>query len=676
MNNTSTMTTAAEHTLDLRSAAREVMLAEGFEPDFPPEVEREVSSMTPPHSAGGNVRDLRGMLWSSIDNRSSRDLDQVEVAERRDDDVIRVLIGIADVDVLVHRGSATDTHASVNTTSVYTGIAVFPMLPERLSTALTSLNPNEDRLAVVVTIDVAADGSVVAADAFRALVHNYAKLVYVDVDAWLRDGKAAGALQRELERLPELEGQLRLQAEAARRLQAFRREHGALDLETVEAQTVAVNGKVIDVELVTHDRARDLIENFMVAANSAVARWLVERRIPALRRVVRAPKKWDRLVQLAADMGVSLPAEPDNVALGHFLMHRKLADPAHYADLSLTVVKLLGPGEYILERRFEQRADGGHFGLGAAEYTHSTAPNRRFVDLVIQRLIKGAEAQTSPYTDDELQAIARHCTEQEDAARKVERTIRKRAAAVFMADRVGDSFVAVVTGASKSGTYVRLLRPPVEGRVVRGAGGLDVGDTIRVRLLSVDARRGYIDFENTAGEATARKLERSRRKRREAVRLASRIGDEFDAVVTKAAPDGTYVRLPSESAEGRVVHGYPGLTVGQHIRVRLEATDSVHGFIDFEYVPGVEPRKRDRVLRKQEMAATLRDKIGERFDAQVTGVTEKATWVRTLEPRIEGRLVRGFRGAALGDRIGVVLLATDPVRGWIDFAREGNASVS
>jgi exoribonuclease R len=395
-----------------------------------------------------------------------------------------------------------------------------------------------------------------------------------------------------------------------------------------------------------------------------------------LRRVVRAPKKWDRLVQLAADMGVSLPAEPDNVALGHFLMQRKLADPAHYADLSLTVVKLLGPGEYILERRFEQRADGGHFGLGAAEYTHSTAPNRRFVDLVIQRLIKGAEAQTSPYTDDELQAIARHCTEQEDAARKVERTIRKRAAAVFMADRVGDSFVAVVTGASKSGTYVRLLRPPVEGRVVRGTGGLDVGDTIRVRLLSVDARRGYIDFENTAGEATARKLERSRRKRREAVRLASRVGDEFDAVVTKAAPDGTYVRLPNENAEGRVVHGYHGLTVGQQIRVRLEATDSVHGFIDFEYVPGIEPRKRERVLRKQEMAATLRDKIGERFDALVTGVTDKATWVRTLEPRIEGRLVRGFRGASVGDRIGVVLLATDPVRGWIDFAREGNASIS
>jgi exoribonuclease R len=258
----------------------------------------------------------------------------------------------------------------------------------------------------------------------------------------------------------------------------------------------------------------------------------------------------------------------------------------------------------------------------------------------------------------------------------VERTIRKRAAAVFMADRVGDSFVAVVTGASKSGTYVRLLRPPVEGRVVRGVSGLDVGDTIRVRLLSVDAQRGYIDFENTAGDATARKLERSRRKRREAVRLAGRVGEEFAAVVTKAAPDGTYVRLPSENAEGRVVRGYRGLTLGQQVRVRLQSTDPVHGFIDFEYVPGVEPRKRERVLRKREMATALRDRIGERFDAEVTGVTDKATWVRTLETRIEGRLVRGFRGAAVGDRIGVVLLATDPVRGWIDFAREGNASVS
>ena len=662
-------------TLDLRSAARDVMLAEGFEPDFPPEVEREVSSMTTPHVASGSIRDLRAMLWSSIDNRSSRDLDQVEVAERRDGNVIRLLVGIADVDVLVHRGSATDAHASVNTTSVYTGIAVFPMLPERLSTALTSLNPNEDRLAVVVAIDIAADGAVTAADAFRALLRNHAKLTYPEVDDWLRsDGNGGGAaLKRELARLPGLEDQLRLQAEAAQRLVAFRREHGALDLETVEAQTVAVNGKVIDVELVARDRARDLIENFMVAANSAVARWLVDRRIPALRRVVRAPKKWDRLVQLAADMGTALPPEPDNVALGHFLMQRKLADPAHYADLSLTVVKLLGPGEYILERRFEARADGGHFGLGAAEYTHSTAPNRRFVDLVIQRLIKGAGEDTRPYTDDELQAIARHCTEQEDAARKVERAMRKRAAAVFMADRVGDSFVGVITGASKRGTYVRLLRPPVEGRVVRGAKGLDVGDTIRVRLSAVDAKQGYIDFENTAGDATARKLERSRRKRREAVRLASRVGEEFDAVVTKAAADGTYVRLPKENAEGRVVLGYHGLAVGQEIRVTLKSTDAVHGFIDFEFQPGVEPRKRERVTRKREMASTLGDRIGERFEAQVTGVTDKATWVRTLHPQIEGRLVRGYRGAVLGERIGVVLLATDPVRGWIDFAREGDS---
>jgi exoribonuclease-2 len=556
---------------------------------------------------------------------------------------------------------------------VYTGIAVFPMLPDRLSTGLTSLNPNEDRLSVVVALDVAPDGSVSAAEAYRALIRNHAKLTYPAVDNWLRGGTA---LHRELARLPGLEEQLRLQEEAARRLVGFRREHGALDLETVEAQTVAVDGKVIDVELVARDRARDLIENFMVAANSAVARWLVERRVPALRRVVRAPKKWDRLVQLAADMGFTLPPTPDNVALGHFLMQRKLADPAHYGDLSLTVVKLLGPGEYILERRFEARADGGHFGLGAAEYTHSTAPNRRFVDLVTQRLIKGVQDQTTPYTEGELQEIAQHCTEQEDAARKVERAMRKRAAAVFMADRVGDSFVGVITGASSRGTYVRLLRPPVEGRIVRGTRGLDVGDTIRVRLASVDARKGYIDFENTAGEATARKLERSRRKMGEAVRLSSRLGDEFDAVVMKAAPDGTYVRLTTEDAEGRVVVGYHGLVAGQKIRVTLTATDAVHGFIDFEYVPGVEPRKKERVMRKREMASVLHDRVGERFEAQVTGVTATATWVRTLDPPIEGRLVRGFRGATVGERMGVVLLATDPSRGWIDFAREESSAVA
>ena len=664
---------AAGHRVDLVAAAREVMLEAGFEPDFPPAVVREVATLresdSPPRAAAdAHVRDLRGLLWSSIDNRESRDLDQVEVAERLEGGAIRLYVGIADVDALVPKGSATDAHAAVNTTSVYTGVAVFPMLPERLSTDLTSLNEGEDRAAIVVELDVAPAGEVTHFDAYRALVRNRAKLAYESVGAWL-EGK--GRAPDKVAGTPGLEGQLRLQDEAARLLLGFRRRHGALDLETLEARAITADGKVIDVAVVPRNRARDLIENFMVAANTAVARHLVSRRVPALRRVVAAPRRWDRLVAIAADMGETLPPEPDNVALAEFLTRRRLADPEHFPDLSLTVVKLLGPGEYVLERRMEARPGGGHFGLGAAEYTHSTAPNRRFVDLVTQRLVKFADGEGGPpYGDDELTAIARHCTEQEDAARKVERAMRKRASAAFLAGRVGESFVAIVTGASPKGTFVRLLRPPIEGRVVRGERDLDVGDTVRVRLLAADPETGHIDFENPAGADTPRKLERSRRKKRAAVRLAGRIGETFDAVVTKAAPDGTYVRLANGEAEGRVVRGYHGLVKDQRVRVKLVATDPVHGFIDFEYAPGVAPRKRERTSRKRRMAAALRERIGEAFDAVVTGVSHKATWIRTAEPTAEGRLVRGREGLAVGDRVRVILLDADPERGWIDFARD------
>ena len=643
------------------------MLENGFQPEFSPEVQREVSSLRDPTDAPApGVRDMRALLWSSIDNRESRDLDQIEVAERLSDGAIRVRIGIADVDVLVPKGSATDDHARENTTSVYTGVAVFPMLPERLSTDLTSLNQGEDRFAVVIEMDVAEDGTISGSDVYLALVHNRAKLVYETVGAWL-EGRAA--IPQEIARQPGLEEQVRLHDEAAQRLLAMRRRNGALDLETIEASPVVAKGKVIDLKVTQRSRARDIIENFMVGANGVMARFLEAKQVPAIRRVVRVPKKWPRIVQLAADVGEALPVEPDRVALSEFLVKRKLADPEHFADLSLSVVKLLGPGEYMLERRRDGRAGEGHFGLAAAEYTHSTAPNRRFPDLVTQRLMKATETKRpTPYTDDELIDIARHCTLREDAARKVERSVRKKAAAVLMRDRVGEDFAAMVTGASQKGVYVRLLSPPVEGRVVRGGQKLDVGDTVRVKLVRVDDDKGYIDFEHESSDVE-RKLERSRRKKAAAARLVGRIGEMFDATVTAVTPKGTWARTV-EGIEGRIMRGHKTLSAGESVKLKLIAADSVHGFIDFENPAGIEPRKRERAETKKMAAARLQDHVGEQFEAVVTGVSAKATYIRTTEPeQVDGRLVRGYAGLAQGSRMRVVLLNADPQRGYIDFAR-------
>jgi len=521
-------------------------------------------------------------------------------------------------------------------------------------------------------MDVLEDGTVERFGAYRALVHNRAKLDYESVGDWM---EGDGPTPAKAVAVPGLEAQLRLQHEASRRLRGLRQRRGALNLDTLEPRPVVADGKVIDIQLVTRNPARDLIESYMVAANNAAARYLVEQGSVSIRRVVRTPRRWDRLVALAADLGESLPAEPDSVALNAFLARRRQADPAHFPDLSLAVVKLLGPGEYVLERRLDAARRGdGHFGLAVADYVHSTAPNRRYPDLVTQRLIKGTQDPAPPpYTDRELDEIARRCTEREDAARKVERAMRKRAAAALMAGRVGDEFVAVVTGASPKGTYVRIISPPVEGRVVGGSRGLDVGDTVRVTLVGVDQDKGFIDFAHEE-EGTERKLERQHRKRAAAERLRSRVGELFDAEVTGATPRGTWVRLLDQPAgyEGKVVRGAHDLEKGQRVRVRLVDADSVHGFIDFEYEPGVEPRKRERTERKRNAARALRGRVGQRFDAEVTGITAKATWVRTLSPRsdVEGRLVRGARGVSKGDRVRVVLLAADPKRGYIDFARE------
>jgi exoribonuclease II len=653
----------------LRSAAVAAMVQNGFEPEFSPAVMLEVRSLENPSDdpVPPGVRDLRSLPWSSIDNRESRDLDQIEAAKRVSDGSIRIRIGVADVETLVPLGSAADEHAATNTTSVYTGVAVFPMLPDRLSTDLTSLNEGENRLAVVIEFDVAPDGTLGKASVYRALVRNRAKLTYNAVGLWLEDkGPAPPAIAASR----EMHDQLRIQDEAAQRLRRARSIAGALDFESVEARPVVVHGKVVDLTVDRHNRARDMIEDFMVAANRSVATYLLERGSPSLRRVVREPKRWDRIVALAADVGEVLPEKPDNVSLSNFLARRRAADPDHFADLSLSVVKLLGPGIYVLERRLGDRRQAGHFGLAVAEYVHSTAPNRRFADLVTQRMLRAVTSgDASPYSDQQLIEIASRCTERGEAARKVERTMRKVAGASMLAERVGESFAAVVTSASPKGIYARILNPPVEGRIVRGGPGLDVGDTVRLKLVVADAIRGYIDFEHETSGAS-RKLERSRRKKAEADRLHSRIGETFDAQVTGVSQSGTYVRLLDGSAEGRVVRGYKPLSVGMKVRVKLVNTDSVHGFIDFEFTQGVDSVKEERLARKRAAALALQDRVGETFRAVVSGISRKATWLRIVPEGFEGRLVRGRHGLSVGDETGVVLLAVDPARGFIDFARE------
>ena len=643
------------------------MRAEGFEPEFPPSVVGEVSRLVGPVTdvLNGTVADLRLLPWSSIDNRSSRDLDQIEVADRVDES-IRLRIGVADVSTLLPLRGAADEHAALNTTSVYTGAMTFPMLPDRLSTDLSSLNEGEDRLALVVEFTVDEVGALSTPTVYRAIVRNHAKLTYESVAAWLEGN---GPPPAPLVRNAELAQQIMLQDEAARRLRSARANAGALDFESVEATPVVAKGRVVDLAVARRNRARDLIEDFMVAANRAVALFLLEHNTPSIRRVVREPRRWDRIVALAAELGETLPERPDNRALAEFLARRRAADPEHFVDLSLSVVKLLGPGEYVLERRIGDRRLAGHFGLAVADYVHTTAPNRRFADLVTQRLLHAVLADRErPYSDDELADIARRCTERSSAARKVERSVRKIAGATMLAERVGESFTAVITASSPKGVYARILNPPVEGRVVRGGRGLDVGDTVRLTLVAVDATKGYIDFAHESTDSE-RKLERSRRKKAAADRLRSRIGETFDAVVTGISESGTWVRLVDGSAEGKVVRGYKSLRVAMRVPVRLVSTDSVHGFIDFEFGGGVDATKDERRRRKQAAARQLQESIGTTFIAVITGISFKATWIKTREG-IEGRLVRGRRGLRQGEEIRVILLSADPVRGFIDFALE------
>ena len=480
---------------DLREIARRAMIERGLLPDFSPAAMAEVQTIASTVPTAPAIRDLRMLLWASIDNDDSRDLDQLSVAEPLADGLARILIAIADVDTSVARGSAVDDHARVNTTSVYTAAGVFPMLPERLSTDLTSLNPGQDRLAVVVSLDVAADGSVTDSTISRALVLNHAKLAYNSIAAWLDgDGPAPSALAG----TPGLEENLRLQDRVAQAMKGLRHQRGALSLDTIEARPVFDGDVLSDLRPGEKNRATELIEDFMIAANSATARFLDDKGFPSIRRFLRTPERWNRIVALAATAGGRLPASPDAAALEQFLTARRQVDPDGFPDLSLAVVKLLGSGEYGVGN--SGRLTDGHFGLAVRDYTHSTAPNRRFPDLITQRLLKAAiDGATVPYGAEELVQLARHCTVQEDNAAKVERQVRKSAAALLMKSRIGETFDGVVTGASEKGTWVRTRSPLVEGRVVRGFDGLDVGDRARVELLSVDVQRGFIDFAGHPG---------------------------------------------------------------------------------------------------------------------------------------------------------------------------------
>lgn len=470
------------------------MAERGLLPEFSAAVIAELSRMNAPASDGGSVRDLRGLLWCSIDNDDSRDLDQLTVAEPMPNGEVKIRVAVADVDSLVRDGSAIDGHARHNTTSVYTAAEIFPMLPEKLSTGLTSLNPDEDRLALVVEMAVGADGSVGDSEIFRARVRNRAKLAYNAVGAWL---EGEDEIPDAVASVDGLDANLRLQDWAAQNMRCFRHVHGALSLETIEARAVFDGDRICDLQCDKTNRAKQIIEDFMIGANGVVARYLSSMRYPSIRRVVRTPKRWERIVQLAAEHGLRLPQDPDSKALEEFLTVQRAADPIRFPDLSVSVIKLMGSGEYVAELPGESAP--GHFGLAVKDYSHSTAPNRRYSDLITQRLVKAAlEQAPAPYKNDELQELAEHCTEAEDIANKVERQVGKSAAALLLESRIGEQFDAIVTGASFKGTWVRLLSMPVEGKLVRGFQRADVGDRIRVELLEVDVERGYIDFARAA----------------------------------------------------------------------------------------------------------------------------------------------------------------------------------
>jgi exoribonuclease-2 len=500
------------HRHNLKAIAHKAMIDRGLQPDFPPAALTETQQIvTLAGSLGGaagvgDIRDQRDLMWVSIDNDDSRDLDQLSVAEAlpagaadaagaNGGELTRVLVAIADVDALVKKGSAIDAHAQLNTTSVYTDAEIFPMLPTQLSTDKTSLNEDQERLAIVIEMVVGGDGSITKSDVYRARVKNKAKLAYNSVAAWLEN---TGPAPERVASVPGVAEQLRLQDKVAQCLRNVRHENGALSLQTIEPRAVFKDDVLSDLRLEEKNRAKELIEDLMIAANGVTARFLAAKGVPSLRRVLRSPERWARIVALAENLNSPLPPEPDAAALETFLSNRRRADPVTFPDLSLAIVKLMGRGEYVLES--PGAAAPGHFGLAVQDYTHSTAPNRRFPDLITQRLLKATlSGGGTPYTPADLDALARHCTEQEDAANKVERQVRKSAAALLLETHIGERYDAIVTGAGPKGTFVRITKPPAEGMLVRGGEGLDVGARLTVELVETNVERGFIDFARVKG---------------------------------------------------------------------------------------------------------------------------------------------------------------------------------
>lgn len=474
---------------DLVQIARQVMLSKGLQPDYSKAVIEQATAIQTPAAPSSDVTDLRKFYWCSIDNDDSRDLDQLTFAEEKQERLI-LWVAVADVDALVHKDTPIDLHAQINTTTVYTPSKNFPMLPEKLSTNLTSLNEGQDRVAVVIKIEIDEQGEILDSTVQHAWVHNYAQLTYSAVGDWL-EGK--GALPAKVAKLSGLDQNLKLQNRAAQILRQRRYSIGALSLETPEAVPIFSGQRIVGMEPARINSAHRLIEHFMISANTVIARFLAKGQIPSLRRIVRIPKRWDKIVEVAAKFGDILPSEPDSKALDVFLVKRKKEDPEGFPDLSLTIVKLLGSGEYVVELPGEEPV--GHFGLALRDYTHSTAPNRRYPDMITQRQVKCLLIGCEPhYSRSELGKLAYHCTIQEDAAAKVERQLRKSAAALVLKDHIGEMYDGIVTGASDKGTYVRIFNPAAEGRIIEGMEGLDVGDHVKVTLLAVDVPRGYIDF--------------------------------------------------------------------------------------------------------------------------------------------------------------------------------------
>ncbi len=477
----------------LEDIAHRTMITYGLVPDFSKAVLDELDTIKGPAKAASvpGLIDLCDLLWCSLDNDDSRDLDQLTAVKPLENGLGKVLVAIADVDAVVKKQSAIDLHAQQNTTSVYTVPKVFSMLPEKLSTDITSLNFGDDRLAVIIEMDIAKDGSVSNSSVYEALVRNKAKLAYSSVAAWL---EKKGPMPEEIASVPGMAESLLLQDMIAQKMKMLRHIHGALVLETIEAKPVFSGDDLTNLVPESRNRAKEIVEDFMIAANGTTSRYLIKKGYPSLRRIVVAPQRWDRIMTIASEHGTKLPEKPDSLALENFLISSQKEHPLQFPDISLSIIKLMGAGEYVVQG--PDTKDEGHFGLAVKNYTHSTAPNRRYPDLITQRLLKAAiEGKPSPYTNEELGSLAKHCNVAESAANKVERLLVKSAAAIFLASRIGEQFTAIVTGAASKGTWVRILEPPLEGRLMSGFEKLDVGDTLRVQLVHTDAERGYIDFK-------------------------------------------------------------------------------------------------------------------------------------------------------------------------------------